>query len=161
MTISPPEKKHGADKTPPAAEKSGVPRKAQETTAKSVVAENTARTPVKNSKEASRPRGSLLESLKSRISNEDGVDEEETLAPLPNILDMISNSMKGEKSVQATSKKATVTRVSSFKEPDAPPNSVERLDRLSPVSREERALLDYDDDDFLAVSGDTEDIELF
>merc|ERR1711990_341562 len=92
---------------------------------------------------------------------EDGVDEEETLAPLPNILDMISNSMKGEKSVQATSKKATVTRVSSFKEPDAPPNSAERLDRLSPVSREERALLDYDDDDFLAVSGDTEDIELF
>merc|ERR1719341_718560 len=92
---------------------------------------------------------------------EDGVDEEETLAPLPNVLDMIANSMKGEKSVQATSKKATVTRVSSFKEPEAPPNSVERLDRLSPVSREERALLDYDDDDFLAISGDTEDIELF
>merc|ERR1719285_445484 len=92
---------------------------------------------------------------------EDGVDEEETLAPLPNVLDMIANSMKGEKSVQATSKKATVTRVSSFKEPEAPPNSVERQDRLSPVSREERALLDYDDDDFLAIPGDTEDIELF
>jgi len=93
---------------------------------------------------------------------EDGVDEEETLAPLPNVLDMIANSMKGEKSVQASaSKKATVTRVSSFKEPEAPPNSVERLDRMSPVSREERALLDYDDDDFLAISGDTEDIELF
>ena len=93
---------------------------------------------------------------------EDGVDEEETLTPLPNVLDMIANSIKGDKPpVGATSKKATVTRVSSFKEPEAPPNSVERLDRLSPVSREERALLDYDDDDFLAVSGDTEDIELF
>ena len=69
--------------------------------------------------------------------------------------------MKGEKSVQAKGKKATVTRVSSFKEPEAPPNSVERQDRLSPVSREERALLDYDDDDFLGTSGDTEDIELF
>merc|ERR1711971_306475 len=55
---------------------------------------------------------------------EDGVDDEETLAPLPNVLDMIANSMKGEKSsVQASaSKKATVTRVSSFKEPEAPPN---------------------------------------
>merc|ERR1719489_529756 len=63
---------------------------------------------------------------------EDGVDDEETLAPLPNVLDMIANSMKGEKSVQqAASKKATVTRVSSFKEPEAPPNSVERLDRMS------------------------------
>ena len=91
--------------------------------------------------------------------DEDG--EEEGLAPLPNVLDMIASSMRGEKSVQAKGKKATVTRVSSFKEPEAPPNSVERQDRLSPVSREERALLDYDDDDFLGTSGDTEDIELF
>ena len=91
---------------------------------------------------------------------EDGV-EEEKLAPLPNVLDMIANSMKGDKSTQLANKKATVTRVSSFKEPEAPPNSVERQERLSPVSKEERALLDYDDDDFLATSGDTEDIELF
>lgn len=45
-------------------------------------------------------------------------------------------------------------RLGSFKEPDAPPNSVERA--------EERPLLEYEEeDDFINSAGDTESIELF
>ena len=40
-------------------------------------------------------------------------------------------------------------RLGSFKEPDAPPNSVER------------PLLDYEEDDFISTAGETEGIELF
>lgn len=86
-------------------------------------------------------------------------DEAAELAPLPNVLSMIASSMATAAAEEP--KKASVTRVSSFKEPEAPPNSVERAERLSPVSREERDLLDYDEDDFLGTAGDTEDIELF
>ena len=86
------------------------------------------------------------------------------LAPLPNVLSMIASSIGGaavEEQAPQQAKKPSVQRVSSFKEPEAPPNSVERQERLSPVSREERALLDYDEDDFLATTNDTEEIELF
>lgn len=43
----------------------------------------------------------------------------------------------------------TLSRLGSFKEPEAPPNSVER------------PLLDYEEDDFITSAGDTESIELF
>lgn len=104
---------------------------------------------------------------------EEEAEIEEELAPLPNVLSMIASSMGGR---DQEPKKATVTRVSSFKEPEAPPNSVERMERLSPdlgagdgkqerplspISKEERALLDYEEDDFLTSTNDTEDIELF
>jgi len=82
-----------------------------------------------------------------------GSEEETELAPLPNILSMIADSL-GDKKPCNTTAKPTVTRVSSFKEPDAPPNSVERAEA-------ERALLDYEEDDFLTSTNETEDIELF
>jgi len=101
-------------------------------------------------------------------------EEKEELAPLPNVLSMIAHSMKAEGGGEAqqgkpkesghnttTSGKPKVERASSFKEPRAPPNSVERSERLSPISKEDRALLDYEDDDFLTTTNDTEDIELF
>ena len=69
------------------------------------------------------------------------------------------HSLSGPAVTKETSKpasqevtKVSVGRVSSFKEPDAPPNSVERV---------ERNIIDYEDDDFLATNNDTEDIELF
>jgi len=80
-------------------------------------------------------------------------EEETELAPLPNILSLIANSF-GEKKTSNEVTKSSVTRVSSFKEPDAPPNSVERVEA-------ERALLDYEEDDFLSSTNETEDIELF
>jgi len=96
---------------------------------------------------------------------EEDEEKEEELLPLPNILSMISSKMKTglpEKPKETKSNlpdlvseptiKPVVSRNNSFKEPDAPPNSVERT--------EERNLLDYDDD-FLTSTGDTEDIELF
>jgi len=81
-------------------------------------------------------------------------EEEEELKPLPNILSMIASSLNKETSKPASQEvtKVSVGRVSSFKEPDAPPNSVERV---------ERNIIDYEDDDFLATNNDTEDIELF
>ena len=91
---------------------------------------------------------------KDRVVSDEHHSEEETeLAPLPDILSVIANSLDGKKSSNATSK-PSVTRVSSFKEPDAPPNSVERAEA-------ERSLLDYDDDDFLTSTTETEDLELF
>jgi len=82
-------------------------------------------------------------------TNEGNCDEEEAEAvPLPNILSMIANSLGDKKSSESQSKQA-VTRVSSFKEPDAPPNSVERAES------------EKTDLDFLSTSADTEDIELF
>ena len=87
-------------------------------------------------------------------NDDENLSEEETeLAPLPNILSLIADSL-GDKKPCNSVVKPTVTRVSSFKEPDAPPNSVERVEA-------ERALLDYDEDDFLATTNETEDIELF
>jgi len=80
-------------------------------------------------------------------------EEEGELAPLPNILSMIANSLDDKKPCNSIAK-PTVTRVSSFKEPDAPPNSVERAEA-------ERSLLDYDDEDFLLSTNESEDIELF
>jgi len=86
--------------------------------------------------------------------DDENLSEEETeLAPLPNILSMIADSL-GDKKPCNSAPKPTVTRVSSFKEPDAPPNSVERAEA-------DRALLDYDEDDFLTSTNETEDIELF
>ena len=82
-------------------------------------------------------------------------EEEEELKPLPNILSMIASSLNKETSKQPASQetaKVSVGRVSSFKEPEAPPNSVERVDRN---------LIEYEDDDFLSTNNDTEDIELF
>merc|ERR1712227_362582 len=82
-------------------------------------------------------------------------EEEEELKPLPNILSMIASSLNKATSKQPTSRetaKVSVGRVSSFKEPEAPPNSVERVDRN---------LIEYEDDDFLSTNNDTEDIELF
>jgi len=91
---------------------------------------------------------------KDEAAAEDNHSEEETeLAPLPDILSVIANSLDGKKPCNSTTK-PSVTRVSSFKEPEAPPNSVERVEA-------ERALLDYDEDDFLASTNETEDIELF
>jgi len=88
------------------------------------------------------------------VNDDENHSEEETeLAPLPNILSLIADSLGGKKPCNSVVK-PTVTRVSSFKEPDAPPNSVERVEA-------ERALLDYDEDDFLATTNETEDIELF
>ena len=78
-------------------------------------------------------------------------NEEEELKPLPNILSMIASSLNPNNAQKETAKPA-VDRVSSFKEPDAPPNSVERVDRN---------LIDYEDDDFLTSNNDTEDIEIF
>ena len=74
---------------------------------------------------------------------EDEEEFQEELKPLPNILSMIANSLEDKKPGQAP-----VGRMSSFKEPEAPPNSVERN------------VIDYDDD-FLSSNVDTEDIELF
>jgi len=85
--------------------------------------------------------------------DENHSEEETELAPLPDILSVIANSLDGKKPNNSTSK-PSVTRVSSFKEPEAPPNSVERAEA-------ERSLLDYDEDDFLASTNGTEDIELF
>ena len=79
-------------------------------------------------------------------------DEEEELEPLPNILSILSNSLEGKKS-SAEASQTPVGRVSSFKEPEAPPPSVERPDS-------ERNVVDYDDD-FLSTNADSEDIELF
>ena len=76
--------------------------------------------------------------------------EEEELKPLPNILSMIAENLDAKAPKEASN--ASVGRSTSFKEPDAPPNSVERV---------ERNLIGYDDDDFLTSSNDTEDIELF
>ena len=76
--------------------------------------------------------------------------EEEELKPLPNILSMIAENLDTKAPKEASN--ASVGRSTSFKEPDAPPNSVERV---------ERNLIGYDDDDFLTSSNDTEDIELF
>jgi len=78
-------------------------------------------------------------------------EEEEELKPLPNILSMIASSLNPNNTPKETTK-PTVDRVSSFKEPDAPPNSVERVDRN---------LIDYEEDDFLSSNNETEDIELF
>ena len=86
---------------------------------------------------------------------EDDMEEEEELKPLPNILSMIANSLSdpGEDTKPAPDvTKVSVGRVASFKEPEAPPNSVERV---------ERNIIDYDDDDFLNTNNETEDIELF
>eukprot|EP00092_Neocalanus_flemingeri_P009436 GFUD01010153.1.p1 GENE.GFUD01010153.1~~GFUD01010153.1.p1 ORF type:complete len:502 (-),score=192.13 GFUD01010153.1:548-2053(-) len=92
--------------------------------------------------------------LKDDGEYDENLSEEETeLAPLPNILSMIADSLGDKKPCNAVVK-PTVTRVSSFKEPDAPPNSVEQAEA-------ERALLDYDEDDFLTSTNETEDIELF
>jgi len=104
-----------------------------------------------------KPEGGAMEEDGEAAADGDEADE---LAPLPNVLSMIASSM-ATAAAEEPKTKASVTRVSSFKEPEAPPNSVERAERLSPVSREERDLLDYDEDDFLATAGDTEDIELF
>ena len=87
------------------------------------------------------------------VFDENHSEEETELAPLPDILSVIANSLDGKKPNNSTSK-PSVTRVSSFKEPEAPPNSVERAEA-------ERSLLDYDEDDFLASTNETEDIELF
>jgi len=92
--------------------------------------------------------------VKEDAENEDNISEEDTeLAPLPDILSVIANSLDGKKPSNSASK-PSVTRVSSFKEPEAPPNSVERAEA-------ERALLDYEEDDFLTSTNETEDIELF
>ena len=83
-------------------------------------------------------------------------EEEEELKPLPNILSMIASSLNKEtsKPVSQETNKVSVGRVSSFKEPEAPPNSVERVES-------DRNIIDYEDDDFLTTNNDTEDIELF
>jgi len=90
------------------------------------------------------------------VMEEDVKEEEEELKPLPNILSMIASSLNKDSSEQQSEKsrvtEASANRVASFKEPDAPPNSVERI---------ERNLIDYEDDDFLSTNNDTEDIELF
>ena len=78
-------------------------------------------------------------------------EEEEELKPLPNILSMIASSLNPNHTPKETTRPA-VDRVTSFKEPDAPPNSVERVDRN---------LIDYEEDDFLSSNNETEDIELF
>jgi len=95
----------------------------------------------------------LAEEKKDNSMEAEDAEEDEELKPLPNILSNIADLFgAGEKD----SVKPTVTRVSSFKEPEAPPNSVERAEA-------ERALLEYDEDeiDFLSKNADTEDIELF
>merc|ERR1719219_440717 len=79
-------------------------------------------------------------------------DGEEELEPLPNILSILSNSLEGKKHI-AEASQTPVGRVSSFKEPEAPPPSVERNDS-------ERTVVDYDDD-FLSTNAESEDIELF
>ena len=79
-------------------------------------------------------------------------DEEEELEPLPNILSILSNSLEGKKN-RAEASQTPVGRVSSFKEPEAPPPSVERNDS-------ERNVVDYEDD-FLSTNAESEDIELF
>ena len=79
-------------------------------------------------------------------------DGEEELEPLPNILSILSNSLEGKKHI-AEASQTPVGRVSSFKEPEAPPPSVERNDS-------ERNVVDYDDD-FLSTNAESEDIELF
>merc|ERR1712218_385375 len=79
-------------------------------------------------------------------------DEEGALEPLPNILSILSSSLEGKKN-RAEASQTPVGRVSSFKEPEAPPPSVERNDS-------ERNVVDYDDD-FLSTNAESEDIELF
>ena len=95
----------------------------------------------------------LAEEKKDNSMEEEDAEEDEELKPLPNILSNIAD-LFGTGETDAA--KPTVTRVSSFKEPEAPPNSVERAEA-------ERALLEYDEDeiDFLSKNADTEDIELF
>merc|ERR1712029_472512 len=64
-------------------------------------------------------------------------EEEEELKPLPNILSMIASSLNKETSKPASQEvtKVSVGRVSSFKEPDAPPNSVERVEKTLLITR--------------------------
>merc|ERR1719447_1961450 len=81
---------------------------------------------------------------------EDDEESQEELKPLPNILSMIANSFEDKKPIPDTT---AVSRANSFREPEAPPNSVERQDS-------ERNVIDYDDD-FLSSNTETEDIELF
>ena len=90
------------------------------------------------------------------ITDDENQSEEETeLAPLPDILSLIANSLPLDgKKPSSSVVKPTVTRVSSFQEPEALPDSVERIEA-------ERALLDYDIDDFLSSTSETEDIKLF
>ena len=114
----------------------------------------------KEMKEFLTARKELRENKDHEMEEESAHEEQEELAPLPNVLSMIASSMKASGD-QKEQEKSKVTRVSSFKEPDAPPNSVERVeDRLSPVTREERQLLDYDED-FLGSSVPSEDLDLF
>ena len=83
---------------------------------------------------------------------EEEEEKEEELKPLPNILSMIASSLNDDSSNKTEApvdNKVNVGRVASFKEPDAPPNSVERH------------VIDYEEDDFLTSTNDTEDIELF
>ena len=81
---------------------------------------------------------------------EDEEESQEELKPLPNILSVIANSFEDKKpSPDATA----VARANSFREPKAPPNSVERQDS-------ERTVVEYEDD-FLSSNTETEDIELF
>merc|ERR1712087_364502 len=95
----------------------------------------------------------LAEEKKDNSMEAEDAEGDEELKPLPNILSNIAD-LFGTGETDAA--KPTVTRVSSFKEPEAPPNSVERAEA-------ERALLEYDEDeiDFLSKNADTEDIELF
>ena len=83
---------------------------------------------------------------------EEEEESQEEMKPLPNILSMIANSL-GDKKPRAEASPTAVARVNSFKEPEAPPNSVERSDS-------ERNVIEYDDD-FLTSNAETEDIELF
>jgi len=102
-----------------------------------------------------RKREMAEERSKEEDGMEEDVKEEEELKPLPNILSMIASSLNKDSSEQTEKSRVTeasANRVASFKEPEAPPNSVERI---------ERNLIDYEDDDFLSTNNDSEDIELF
>lgn len=99
---------------------------------------------------------------------------EEELKPLPDILSNISQRMRSASQIvdqsdltmSTTSSSKTATgddssndapilerKPEAFVEPEAPPNSVERV---------ERTISSYDDDDnFLSLDNETEDIELF
>lgn len=72
--------------------------------------------------------------------------------PLPDLLSMVSHSV-GQKSERTQQQMNSGRQPERFEEPEAPPNSVERV---------ERTISAYDDDDFMALPhADSEDIELF
>lgn len=77
--------------------------------------------------------------------------EEEELKPLPDILNLISQSMKNSGDEDKKAEKDEQRQPGPFEEPEAPPNSVERVERT----------VNAYDDDFVSQYNETEDIELF